>query len=37
VAAVRAALGEASWAAAFAVGRAVTLEQVIAEALGEVG
>jgi predicted ATPase/class 3 adenylate cyclase len=32
----RAALGEATWAAAFTAGQALTLEEVIAEALGEV-
>jgi tetratricopeptide (TPR) repeat protein len=31
----RAALGEEAWAAAFASGRALSLEQIIAEALGE--
>lgn len=36
VAAARAALGEAAWAAAFTAGRALTLEEVLAEALGEV-
>ena len=35
VAEARAALGEAVWAAAFAAGRALSLEQAIAEALGE--
>jgi hypothetical protein len=34
VAAARAALGEAAWAAAFAAGQSLTLEQAIAEALG---
>jgi non-specific serine/threonine protein kinase len=37
VAAARAALGEERWAAAFAAGQALTLEQAIAEALGEAG
>jgi hypothetical protein len=37
VATTRAALGEEAWAAAFAAGRAMTLEEAIAEALGEVG
>jgi predicted ATPase/class 3 adenylate cyclase/Tfp pilus assembly protein PilF len=36
VAPARAALGEERWAAAFAAGRAMTLEEAIAEALGEV-
>jgi tetratricopeptide (TPR) repeat protein len=36
VAPARAALGEASWAAAYAVGHALTLEAASAEALGEV-
>jgi predicted ATPase/class 3 adenylate cyclase len=36
VAPARAALGEEVWAAAFAAGRAMTLEEAIAEALGEV-
>jgi hypothetical protein len=31
----RAALGEAGWAAAFTAGRTLTLEEAIAEALGE--
>jgi hypothetical protein len=31
----RAALGEASWAAAFAAGRALTVEEAITEALGD--
>jgi tetratricopeptide (TPR) repeat protein len=35
VAAARSALGEAGWAAAFEAGRALSLEKVIAEALGE--
>ena len=35
VAAARAALGEDAWAAAFAAGRALSLEQAIAEALSE--
>jgi predicted ATPase/class 3 adenylate cyclase len=35
VAAARAALGEEAWAAAFAVGRALSLDQALAEALGE--
>jgi hypothetical protein len=35
VASAQAALGEARWAAAFAAGRAMTLEQAVAEALGE--
>ena len=34
VATVRAALGEAAFAAAWAQGRAMTMEQAIAEALG---
>ena len=33
----RRALGEAAWAAAFAAGRAMTLEEAIAEALDEGG
>jgi hypothetical protein len=37
VAAARAALGEEAWAAAFAAGQALTLEEAIAEALGEAG
>jgi predicted ATPase len=37
VATARQALGEAAWAAAFAAGRAMTLEDAIAEALGETG
>jgi hypothetical protein len=37
VAPTRAALGEAAWAAAFAEGQALTLEQAIAEALSESG
>jgi predicted ATPase/class 3 adenylate cyclase len=37
VAAARAALGEEQWAAAFAAGQALSLEQAIAEALGETG
>jgi hypothetical protein len=36
VAPARAALGEEEWAAAFAAGRALSLEQAIAEALGQV-
>ncbi|HLV99393.1 MAG TPA: tetratricopeptide repeat protein [Ktedonobacterales bacterium] len=35
VAAARAALGEEAWAAAYAAGRALSLEQAILEALGE--
>jgi predicted ATPase/class 3 adenylate cyclase len=35
VAPARAAVGEDAWAAAFAAGKALTLEQAIAEALGE--
>jgi ATP/maltotriose-dependent transcriptional regulator MalT len=35
VAEARRALGEEAWAAAFAAGRAMTLEEAIAEALGE--
>lgn len=35
VAAARVALGEEAWAAAFAAGQALTLEEAIAEALGE--
>jgi hypothetical protein len=35
VAAARQALGEEAWASAFAAGRAMTLEEAIAEALGE--
>jgi hypothetical protein len=35
VAAMRAVLGEAAFAAAWDAGRALTLEQAIAEALGE--
>jgi predicted ATPase len=35
VAAARAALGEDAWAASFAAGQALSLEQAIAEALGE--
>jgi predicted ATPase/class 3 adenylate cyclase/DNA-binding XRE family transcriptional regulator len=35
VADARAAIGEAAWAAAFAAGRALSLEEAIAEALGE--
>ena len=35
VAPVRAALGEKAWTAAFAAGRALSLEEAIAEALGE--
>jgi hypothetical protein len=34
VAAERAALGEEAWAAAYAAGQALTLEQAIAEGLG---
>jgi len=37
VAATRATLGETAWAAAFAAGQALTLEQAIAEALSEDG
>jgi len=37
VAGVRAALGEAAWAAAVADGRALTFEQAVAEALGDAG
>jgi tetratricopeptide (TPR) repeat protein len=37
VAPARATLGEAAWAAAFARGRVLTLEEAIAEALGEEG
>jgi hypothetical protein len=37
VAPARAALGEEHWAAAFAAGRALTLEEAIAEALAEAG
>jgi predicted ATPase/class 3 adenylate cyclase/Tfp pilus assembly protein PilF len=37
LAAARAALGEAAWAGAYAAGRTLTLEQAIAEALGESG
>jgi hypothetical protein len=33
----RAALGEETWAAAFAAGRALLLEEAVAEALGESG
>jgi Tetratricopeptide repeat len=33
----RQALGEAAWAAAFAAGRAMTLDEAIAEVLGEAG
>ena len=36
-AAVRATLGEDAWAAAYAAGQALTLEQAVAEALGEDG
>jgi hypothetical protein len=35
VAAARAALGEKQWAAGFVAGRALSLEQAIAEALNE--
>jgi hypothetical protein len=35
VASARAALGEEWWAAAFAAGQAMTVEQAIAEALAE--
>jgi hypothetical protein len=35
VAPARAALGEEQWAAAFAAGRALTLEEAVAEALEE--
>ena len=35
MAAARAALGEAAFAAAWAAGRALTLEQAVAEALGD--
>jgi hypothetical protein len=34
-ASAQAALGEEAWAAAFAAGRALTLEEAVAEALGE--
>ncbi|HEX8982655.1 MAG TPA: helix-turn-helix domain-containing protein [Ktedonobacterales bacterium] len=37
VAPAREAMGEVAWAAAFAAGRALSLEDAIAEALGEVG
>ncbi|MGO8948870.1 MAG: ATP-binding protein [Ktedonobacterales bacterium] len=37
VAAARAALGEEAWAAAFAEGHALALEEAVAEALGETG
>jgi non-specific serine/threonine protein kinase len=35
VAPARAALGEAGWAAAFAEGQALSMEEAVAEALGE--
>jgi hypothetical protein len=37
VAPARAALGEEAWAAAFAAGQAHSLEEAVAEALGETG
>ena len=37
VATARAQLGEEAFAAAWAAGRALTLEQAVAEALGEAG